>query len=72
MTLLELQTLLGNQLKLITDGSLTPRQRSEEIENSKAIVSLSKQMINNADVILRADKLLHECSSENITISKII
>lgn len=72
MTLLELQNILGNQLQILVDTNLSEDRRIKEIEISKSIVSLAKQMINNADVILRSDKLLHECNNEDTNISKIV
>ena len=72
MTLLELQNTLGNQLQILVDTSLSEDRRIKEIEISKSIVALAKQMINNADVILRSDKLLHEFNNEDTNISKII
>ena len=51
MTLLELQTLLGEQIKAVKDGTA-------DVEQAKALASLAKQMINNADIILRTDKFV--------------
>lgn len=52
MTLLELQDALGRAIKEIEDGT-------GNIDKAKAIASLAKQMINNADVILRTDKFVN-------------
>ena len=51
MTLMELQKVLGEQITAVKDGV-------GDIENAKTISSLAKQMINNADIVLRADKLM--------------
>ena len=51
MTLLELQTLLGEQIKAVKDGTA-------DVEQAKALAILAKQMINNADIILRTDKFV--------------
>lgn len=51
MTMLELQKVLGDTIQEIKDGS-------EELEKAKTISSLAKQMINNADIVLRADKFV--------------
>ena len=60
MTLLELQDVLGKEVSLLSsDVKIKP----SEIERAKAISSLAKQMINNADIVLRADKI---CSSKKI------
>lgn len=49
MTMLELQKVLGDELKKLVDGEA-------DRENAKAVAMLAKQMINNADVVLRTDK----------------
>ena len=49
MTLLELQDALGRAITQIEDGT-------GNIDKAKDIASLAKQMINNADVVMRADK----------------
>lgn len=60
MTLIELQKILGERIALANDKTLTPEERKREAEISQTISSLAKQMINNADVVLRADKLVAE------------
>ena len=52
MTLLELQDMLGKTIVAVDEGT-------GSIDKAKAIASLAKQMINNADVILRTDKLVN-------------
>lgn len=52
MTLLELQDVLGKTIVSIWDGT-------GNNDKAKAIASLAKQMINNADVILRTDKFVN-------------
>ena len=61
MTLKELQQVLGDQISsvLSLENGNSELYR-ETMEKSDVIVRLSKQMINNADVILRADKLIAE------------
>ena len=51
MTLLELQKVLGEEIKAVQEGTA-------DIDKAKAIASLAKQMINNADVVLRTDKFV--------------
>ena len=61
MTLKELQQVLGDQISSVL--SLENRNSElyrETMEKSDVIVRLSKQMINNANVILRTDKLIAE------------
>lgn len=58
MTLLELQDKLGEQINLLTDQS-TPYEARRKLEVvAQTVSSLAKQMINNADVILRTEKLV--------------
>lgn len=72
MTLLELQKILGERIELATDKTLSPEERRKEAEISQTISSLAKQMINNADVVLRADKLVAEGKLTNSNIEKMI
>lgn len=72
MTLTELQEVLGERIKILTDESLSPEQRKQETEISQTISSLAKQMINNADVVLRTDKLIAEGSLKNSHIEKMV
>lgn len=59
MTLTELQDKLGEQITLITDEK-TPYEAKKKLADVATVVSsLAKQMINNADVILRTDKFVN-------------
>lgn len=57
MTLMELQNILGDRINVTLDKSLAPEARQTENEQSKIILGLAKQMINNGDLILRTEKL---------------
>ena len=57
MTLIELQQILGDRIEMAADKSLPLEERIKEAEISQTISSLAKQMINNADVVLRSEKL---------------
>lgn len=72
MTLTELQVILGERIKIAVDDSLSSEDRKRESEISQVVVSLAKQMINNADVVLRADKLSAEGKLQNSNISRMI
>lgn len=72
MTLLELQDVLGNQINRLTDDTLTADEKSSILQASQAISSIAKQMINNADVVLRAEKLLNESKLQNSKIEKML
>lgn len=60
MTLVELQKVLGDNIDKINSEHLTSGERQVAIEKADMISRLAKQMINNADVILRTDKLMAE------------
>ena len=61
MTLLDLQDVLGKEITLLSDRE-KPLKNSD-LERAKSISSLAKQMVNNADIVLRADKL---CSTKRV------
>lgn len=72
MTLTELQKVLGERIKLATDENLSVEERRKEAEISMTVSSLAKQMINNADVVLRTEKLVAEGKLQNSAIEKFI
>lgn len=57
MTMVELQEVLGAALQDVMDDSKTADQHAKALAKAEAASRIAKQMINNADVILRADKL---------------
>lgn len=63
MNLMELQNVLGERVKVTLRDDLTTEQRQTENEQSALIADLAKQMINNADLILRAEKLQAQTKS---------
>lgn len=72
MTLIELQTKLGEQIDLLSDKD-TPYQAKKALADvSATISSLAKQMINNADVILRTEKLVAEGKLKDSAIQKLV
>lgn len=72
MTLLELQDVLGERIALANRKFESEEERKKENETSDMIARLAKQMINNADVILRTDKLIAEGKLQNSTIKKVV
>ena len=60
MTLVELQKVLGERIEIANNKDMDADTRKTENETSQVIASLAKQMINNADVVLRAEKLVSE------------
>lgn len=72
MTLIELQDILGRRIEIATNNDLTTEERQKEAEISQTISSLAKQMINNADIVLRAEKLVYEGKLRGSNIEKMI
>lgn len=72
MTLLELQDVLGERIRIASDKTIPADQRKLEDGLSQTISSLAKQMINNADVILRTEKLIADGKLQNSNIGKMI
>lgn len=57
MTLVELQSILGDRIRVTLDDTMTPEQRQTENEQSRMIMLIGKQMINNGQLILQTEKL---------------
>lgn len=72
MTLIELQKVLGDRIEIAINEEMTIEKRKEETELSMTIASLAKQMINNADIVLRADRLRAEGKLEKSNIERLI
>ena len=72
MTLTELQQVLGERIRLATDEKMSVEERRKEAEISMTVSSLAKQMINNADVVLRTEKLVAEGKLRNSAIEQFI
>ena len=72
MKLTELQVILGNRIKLAVDLSIPEEDRKKEADISMTVASLAKQMINNADVVLRTEKLVADGKLKNSKIEGMI
>lgn len=57
-TLKDLNNHLFAQLERLSEEDLSPEQLAQETERSKAVVSISNSIINNAKTQLEAVKLL--------------
>jgi hypothetical protein len=57
MTLVELQGILGDRVRVTLRDDMTPEERQIENEQSRMIMLLGKQMINNGQLILQTEKL---------------
>lgn len=72
MTLTELQNKLGEQIDLLTDKKTPFIAKKQLADVAMTVSSLAKQMINNADVILRTEKLVSEGKLKESTIQKMV
>lgn len=68
MTLIELQKILGDTINSLATSENDTDEMQTAKERAEFIAKIAKQMINNADVILRTDKL---CNG-NERINKIV
>lgn len=73
MTLKELQDVLGAQVQTVQIADKEDEVKFAEVmDKADMIARLAKQMINNADVILRTDKLIGEGKLSGSTIQGVI
>lgn len=72
MTLLELQAKLGEQIELLTGNDVSLEEKKDLANLAQTVSSLAKQMINNADVVLRTEKLVAEGMLNDSTIQQMI
>ena len=57
MSLMELQEVLGDRIRLTLVEDKTPEERQKDNEQSYLIMNVAKQMINNGNLILAIEKL---------------
>lgn len=72
MTLVELQKVLGKQIEDLTDPKEPMENKRRIAENALVISSLAKQMINNADVVLRSVKFMADYKLEDDTVKDMV
>ena len=60
----DLNNHLFAQLERLNDEDLTGEQLEEEIRRAKAIASISSQIIDTADITLRAVEIMAEAGEE--------
>ena len=72
MTLVELQNVLGKQIENLTDDREPYENKKRIAEVAITVSSLAKQMINNADVVLRAEKLFSDGKLKDGEILKMV
>lgn len=57
MSMMELQTVMGNSIRKLENTEMTAEEREIILEHAKAVEKMAKQMINNGRFILDAEKL---------------
>lgn len=63
MTLVELHSIMGDRIKVTLKDDMTPEQRTIENEQTKIIIGVAKQMINNGKLILEYEKALAQAKT---------
>ena len=63
MTLVELHSIMGDRIKVTLREDVTPEERTIENEQTKIIISVAKQMINNGKLILEYEKPLAQAKT---------
>jgi hypothetical protein len=58
MNLVELHKVMGDRIEVTLNDTLTQEQREIENEQTKIIIGVAKQMINNGKLILEYEKSL--------------
>ena len=73
MTLYQLHNMLGEELEKVKDSDkLSEEEQKKVLDSATVFSSLSKQMINNADVVLRTEKLIAEGKLKSSTIGTMV
>lgn len=63
MTLVELHSIMGNRITVTLKNDMTPEERTIENEQTKIIIGIAKQMINNGKLILEYEKALAQAKT---------
>ena len=63
MTLVELHDVMGDRIKITLKKGLTPEERTTENEQTRLILGVAKQMINNGKLILEYEKALAQAKT---------
>lgn len=71
-TLLELNKFLFDELRTLTDKSLSEEDLNRELKVSKQVVSVSQTIINNANLLLQAKKHIYSTKEDNNKIAPLL
>lgn len=71
-TLLDLNDHLFAEMERLGNESMTPEELEREIERSKAISDVAQQIIENANVVLKAAKFNDTKLDANATVPKLL
>ena len=72
MTLIELQNVLGKYIEDLSDEKEPYENKKRIAEIALTVSTVAKQMINNADVVLRASKLAADSKLDNTEIMSMV
>lgn len=63
MTLVELHDIMGNRINVTLNDKLSTEEREVENEQTKIVIGIAKQMINNGKLILEYEKALAQAKT---------
>lgn len=63
MTLVELHKVMGDRIEVTLSDNLSQEQREIENEQTKIVIGVAKQMINNGKLILEYEKALAQAKT---------
>lgn len=63
MTLVELHDVMGDRINVTLRNDMSTEERTIENEQTKIIISVAKQMINNGKLILEYEKALAQAKT---------
>ena len=71
-TLVDLNNHLFEQMERLNDDELTDEQLEKEIKRADAMKDIASQIINNAQIVLKATELNIEYSRNEVTVPKML